>query len=313
MLSYFEAITLAPARCAQILNTSREGRSRIGRAVDARLRLARAASTRASLGARAPWPKLVLLVAVRPPRRDVAARELHPHRVRAVAGPEPPQRPRRRPRRARASTAAAPLLAKAEQRLASTARGRPRDAHDARRRDRQLDDADARAAGASASSRRSSSSAELRKELQAHRRHPRARCRIPSQQSFGVAKGSRSTSPCAAPTGTRSSPRRSSSRRSSRRAGVATDLNYRLPGRRARAADHARSRARDRARRLGERSRQHRERARRRQHRRQVHRPTDAASTCACASSPRSARARRTSAPSGCAPRAASSCRCRSS
>ena len=34
MLSYIEAITLAPARCAQILTTSREGRSRIGRAVD---------------------------------------------------------------------------------------------------------------------------------------------------------------------------------------------------------------------------------------------------------------------------------------
>jgi hydrophobe/amphiphile efflux-1 (HAE1) family protein len=34
LLSYFEAITLAPARCAQILTTSREGRSRIGHAVD---------------------------------------------------------------------------------------------------------------------------------------------------------------------------------------------------------------------------------------------------------------------------------------
>ena len=34
MLSYFEAITLAPARCAQILDTSREGRSLVGRAVD---------------------------------------------------------------------------------------------------------------------------------------------------------------------------------------------------------------------------------------------------------------------------------------
>jgi multidrug efflux pump subunit AcrB len=33
MLSYFEAITLAPARCAQILSTSREGRSALGRAV----------------------------------------------------------------------------------------------------------------------------------------------------------------------------------------------------------------------------------------------------------------------------------------
>jgi len=29
MLSYFEAITLAPARCAQMLNTSREGRTRV--------------------------------------------------------------------------------------------------------------------------------------------------------------------------------------------------------------------------------------------------------------------------------------------
>jgi hydrophobe/amphiphile efflux-1 (HAE1) family protein len=34
MLSYFEAITLAPARCAQILNTARDGRSGVGRAVD---------------------------------------------------------------------------------------------------------------------------------------------------------------------------------------------------------------------------------------------------------------------------------------
>ena len=34
MLSYFEAITLAPARCAQILTTGREGRSAIGNAVD---------------------------------------------------------------------------------------------------------------------------------------------------------------------------------------------------------------------------------------------------------------------------------------
>jgi hydrophobe/amphiphile efflux-1 (HAE1) family protein len=33
-LSYFEAITLAPARCAQILDTSRAGRGRLGRFVD---------------------------------------------------------------------------------------------------------------------------------------------------------------------------------------------------------------------------------------------------------------------------------------
>ncbi|AUX45061.1 acriflavin resistance protein [Sorangium cellulosum] len=34
LLSYLEAITLAPARCAQILDVSREGRSRVGRFVD---------------------------------------------------------------------------------------------------------------------------------------------------------------------------------------------------------------------------------------------------------------------------------------
>jgi multidrug efflux pump subunit AcrB len=34
LLSYFEAITLAPARCAQILDASREGRSALGRFVD---------------------------------------------------------------------------------------------------------------------------------------------------------------------------------------------------------------------------------------------------------------------------------------
>jgi multidrug efflux pump len=33
-LSYLEAVTLAPARCAQLLTTSREGRSRVGRVVD---------------------------------------------------------------------------------------------------------------------------------------------------------------------------------------------------------------------------------------------------------------------------------------
>lgn len=34
LLSYLEAITLAPARCAQLLNSSRENRGRIGKAVD---------------------------------------------------------------------------------------------------------------------------------------------------------------------------------------------------------------------------------------------------------------------------------------
>ncbi|MDD8025227.1 MAG: efflux RND transporter permease subunit [Acidobacteriota bacterium] len=34
LLSYIEAVTLAPARCSQFLRTSREGRSRVGQAVD---------------------------------------------------------------------------------------------------------------------------------------------------------------------------------------------------------------------------------------------------------------------------------------
>ena len=34
LLSYVEAVTLAPARCSQFLKTTREGRSRIGRVVD---------------------------------------------------------------------------------------------------------------------------------------------------------------------------------------------------------------------------------------------------------------------------------------
>ncbi len=34
LLSYLEAVTLAPARCAQMLDTSREGRGRVGRAAD---------------------------------------------------------------------------------------------------------------------------------------------------------------------------------------------------------------------------------------------------------------------------------------
>ncbi|WP_437730652.1 efflux RND transporter permease subunit [Sorangium sp. So ce1335] len=43
LLSYLEAITLAPARCAQILDVSREGRSRVGQIVDRGFeRLARA-------------------------------------------------------------------------------------------------------------------------------------------------------------------------------------------------------------------------------------------------------------------------------
>jgi hydrophobe/amphiphile efflux-1 (HAE1) family protein len=63
LLSYFEAITLAPARCAQILTTSREGRSRIGRAVDAAfVKLEHAYDRALAVCMARPWT--VLLAAV---------------------------------------------------------------------------------------------------------------------------------------------------------------------------------------------------------------------------------------------------------
>ena len=60
MLSYFEAITLAPARCAQILDTSREGRSALGRAVDRSFARLEAAYARLLASALAhPWKVLL--------------------------------------------------------------------------------------------------------------------------------------------------------------------------------------------------------------------------------------------------------------
>ncbi|MDC4224193.1 MAG: efflux RND transporter permease subunit [Candidatus Manganitrophus sp.] len=63
MLSYLEAITLAPARCAQFLSTSREGRSWIGRKVDSGFeRLERGYAFLLERGLR--WPVALLLLAV---------------------------------------------------------------------------------------------------------------------------------------------------------------------------------------------------------------------------------------------------------
>jgi len=59
LLSYFEAITLAPARCAQMLTTSREGRGRLGRAVDHAFTRLEATYARV-LGFCLRWPKSVL-------------------------------------------------------------------------------------------------------------------------------------------------------------------------------------------------------------------------------------------------------------
>ncbi|MCG3113695.1 MAG: efflux RND transporter permease subunit [Candidatus Manganitrophus sp. SB1] len=62
MLSYLEAITLAPARCAQFLSTSREGRSRLGQWGDRGFEwLARAYSGLLARGLR--WPVAVLCLA----------------------------------------------------------------------------------------------------------------------------------------------------------------------------------------------------------------------------------------------------------
>jgi hydrophobe/amphiphile efflux-1 (HAE1) family protein len=62
MFSYLEAVTLAPARCAQLLKTGREGRTRLGRVVDAGFHhLSR--GYRWLLGRALRWPLLVLAAA----------------------------------------------------------------------------------------------------------------------------------------------------------------------------------------------------------------------------------------------------------
>jgi multidrug efflux pump subunit AcrB len=63
--THFEAITLAPARCAQILTTSREGRSAVGRAADAAFSWLERVYGRALHGTlRAPWATLGVAVLV---------------------------------------------------------------------------------------------------------------------------------------------------------------------------------------------------------------------------------------------------------
>ncbi len=68
LLSYLEAITLAPARCAQILDTSRERtRGRVGRFVDRGFERARRGYTRRALASR---PEAAGAGARRPPSRS---------------------------------------------------------------------------------------------------------------------------------------------------------------------------------------------------------------------------------------------------
>lgn len=117
MLSYLEAITLAPARCAQMLVTSREGRSLIGRAADAAFSALERFYARALAGS-LRFPKTVLVVSIavllacgllvsKIPTEFVPAQDQSRLMVRlqTEAGTTP--------------VAAAPLIAKAEARIAA--------------------------------------------------------------------------------------------------------------------------------------------------------------------------------------------------
>jgi len=118
MLSYLEAITLAPARCAQMLNTSREGgRSIIGRAADAAFSALERFYSRA-LAISMRFPKLVLVISLallfacgflvtKVPSEFVPAQDQGRLMVRLTAesGTTP--------------EAAAPLIARAEARIAA--------------------------------------------------------------------------------------------------------------------------------------------------------------------------------------------------
>src|SRR5690606_28216346 len=117
MLSYLEAITLAPARCAQMLRASREGRSRLGRAVDRGFAgLERAYAWTLGMALRHPWKVLLgsllrlggtALVAAKIPTEFIPSQDQSRLNVRIMtdAGTTP--------------SAAAPLLERAEQRVAA--------------------------------------------------------------------------------------------------------------------------------------------------------------------------------------------------
>jgi hydrophobe/amphiphile efflux-1 (HAE1) family protein len=183
MLSYFEAITLAPARCAQILSTARDGRSGVGRAVDRAFSALEKFYARAlGLGLANPWKvlgggalALAASAAVLPsiktefvPAQDQSQLNV---RVQTETGTS--------------IVAAAPLLERAEKRLAA----RPEVA-------RILTTLQGSSGNMTLTlvppgERKLSAqqlSAELRKELQGIA-GIRASVQDPSQQSFGVQKG----------------------------------------------------------------------------------------------------------------------------
>ena len=236
-----------------------------------------------------------LAAVARARRARRARRAAHPDGVRPVAGPEPPQRAP--PDRGRHERSTPPR--RSSRSAEAAAREAPRDRAHARRRctgssgqitltlvPPERAQADARsefsAVAAQGAAGRSPGSAP--------------RCRTRRSRASARSAARPSTSPCAAPTGTRSSQRAMKLKDELEASGLVDRPRHRLPARRARAADHARPpRARptsaSRVSELGT----HGQRARRRQHRRQVLDRRAAASTSACACSPRSARAPRTS------------------
>ncbi len=183
LLSYFEAITLAPARCAQILNTSREGRSAVGRAVDrAFAALERGYARVLGIAVENPWKVLVASVVLlagsgalvpRIPTEFVPSQDQSRLNVRIQT------------ETGTSVTGAAPLLARAEQKLAA----RPEIARILTTL--QGSQGSMTLTLVPPSKRKLSAqalSAELRKDLQSIA-GIRASIQDPSQQGFGVAKG----------------------------------------------------------------------------------------------------------------------------
>jgi hydrophobe/amphiphile efflux-1 (HAE1) family protein len=184
MISYFEAITLAPARCSQMLVTSREGRSRVGRAADAAFSWLERLYGRV-LGAGLRWPKLVLVVALAVLGGSLSLANLIP--TEFVPAQDQSRLTLRVTTESGASIeAAAPLLAKVEERLAKHA---------------EIEHTMVTLSAGSGQytlnlvppGQRKLSAQELmavlRKELQGIA-GVRASVQDPSQQSFGAAKGS---------------------------------------------------------------------------------------------------------------------------
>jgi hydrophobe/amphiphile efflux-1 (HAE1) family protein len=184
MLSYFEAITLAPARCSQMLNTSREGRSVVGRAADHAFTWLEAFYARVLAGV-LRFPKAMLVTAVVILGASLYLVKLIPTEF------VPSQDQGRlmvsvRTEGGSSIEAAAPLLAKVEQRLAKHP---------------EIDHTMVTLSGGSgqytlnlvpANQRKMTAQqlmAVLRKELQGIP-GVRASLQDPSQQSFGAAKGS---------------------------------------------------------------------------------------------------------------------------